>query len=248
MLKTNLISYWKMDESSGNAADSFGVNTLTNNGTLLYGAAKINNGALTVSATGMYLSIADASQTGLDVSGDFSISAWIKHTVTSREAWLSKFNTVTGGNQMAYLFNMELDGLLFQISKDGQEGSTHETRAVVQFPTNFDTTSFYHFALIYDSSDGSLAGYINGALKTTSYTYQDARAVFNSSSPFRIGAGNENGAIFNGIIDEVAMWSRQITALEVAEIYNAGAGLPFGDWDAGGGGSSNPGWSGAGMW
>ena len=45
MLTDNLISHWKLDESSGNAADSHGSNTLTNNGSTPFVAAKINNGA-----------------------------------------------------------------------------------------------------------------------------------------------------------------------------------------------------------
>ena len=44
-LTDNLVSYWKLDESSGNAADSVGSNTLTNTNTVTYSAGKINNGA-----------------------------------------------------------------------------------------------------------------------------------------------------------------------------------------------------------
>lgn len=42
-LTDNLVSYWKLDESSGNASDSVGSNTLTNNGTAGYASGKINN-------------------------------------------------------------------------------------------------------------------------------------------------------------------------------------------------------------
>ena len=45
-LTDNLVSYWKLDESSGNAADSVGSNTLTNTGTATYAAGKINNGVV----------------------------------------------------------------------------------------------------------------------------------------------------------------------------------------------------------
>lgn len=44
-LSTNLISYWKLDETSGNAVDSVGSNTLTNNNSVSFSTALINNGA-----------------------------------------------------------------------------------------------------------------------------------------------------------------------------------------------------------
>ncbi len=44
-ITNNLISYYKLDESSGNATDRFGGNTLTNTSTT-YSTGKINNGAV----------------------------------------------------------------------------------------------------------------------------------------------------------------------------------------------------------
>lgn len=44
-LVTGCINYWKLDESSGNAADSVGGNTLTNTN-VTYGTGIINNGAV----------------------------------------------------------------------------------------------------------------------------------------------------------------------------------------------------------
>ena len=44
-LTTNLISYWKLDETSGTRVDSVGNNDLTDNNTVLYGAGKQGNGA-----------------------------------------------------------------------------------------------------------------------------------------------------------------------------------------------------------
>src|SRR3990167_551156 len=43
-LDTNLVAYWKMDESSGDATDSVASHTLTNTN-VTYGTGKINNGA-----------------------------------------------------------------------------------------------------------------------------------------------------------------------------------------------------------
>ena len=76
-LTTNLVSYWKLDESSGNAADSVGSNTLTNTGTATYGTGKINNG-IVLNGSSQY-----AVNTSLSSSisnSSYSVSAWIYPT------------------------------------------------------------------------------------------------------------------------------------------------------------------------
>ena len=80
-LTTNLVSYWTLNETSGNAADSLGVNTLTNTSTVAYSSGKINNGALMVGATPSYFAITNGSQTGLGLTGgEMSVAFWIKMT------------------------------------------------------------------------------------------------------------------------------------------------------------------------
>jgi len=67
-----LVSYWKLDEQSGNAIDSVSGNTLTNN-SVTYGDGKIGNGAVLNGSSG-YLSITNSNQKGLGITGDMTIS------------------------------------------------------------------------------------------------------------------------------------------------------------------------------
>lgn len=75
--KTGLISYWKLDETSGNAVDAHGSNTLTDENTVGSAVGKVLTGRSFVAANSERLSIPSNAtlQTG-DV--DFSISLWIK--------------------------------------------------------------------------------------------------------------------------------------------------------------------------
>lgn len=75
-LLENLISYWKLDESSGDAADSIGGNTLTNTNTVTYASAKINNGAVLSDASKQTLR--KASNTIFPTGSATSVSAWVK--------------------------------------------------------------------------------------------------------------------------------------------------------------------------
>ena len=71
-LTTNIVAYWKFDESSGNAMDSTGNgNTLTNVNTVTYSAGKINNGANFVAASSQYFSATAAAPAS--GNGSFSI-------------------------------------------------------------------------------------------------------------------------------------------------------------------------------
>lgn len=69
-LSEGLVGYWKMDESSGNAADSSGNSlTLTNNGTTTYAAGKFGN-ASSYNGTTQYLNTATA------INGVKTVSFW----------------------------------------------------------------------------------------------------------------------------------------------------------------------------
>ena len=97
-LLTGLVSYWKLDESSGNAADAHASNTLTNNNTVGYSAAKINNGAdYGAGNTNKYL------RNSGDLIGNyqadiFSISLWLNittHPVSAEAQLIVSINNST---------------------------------------------------------------------------------------------------------------------------------------------------------
>lgn len=91
-LLTNLESYWKLDEASGNATDAHGTNTLTNNNSVGSGTGKLNGCRTFARASSQRLSIADNSSIGLgDV--DFTFTAWVKFdSLTGEQAWIGKWS------------------------------------------------------------------------------------------------------------------------------------------------------------
>jgi len=70
-LSNGLVGYWKLDESSGSAADASGNGlTLTNNGTTTYVGGKFGNGSEHVPASSQYLS------TATTITGAKTVSFW----------------------------------------------------------------------------------------------------------------------------------------------------------------------------
>ncbi len=77
-LTSGLVGYWKLDESSGNAADSSGNGlTLTNNATTTYVTGKFSNGSEHVPASLQYLN------TATTIAGVKTVSFWVNPDSTT---------------------------------------------------------------------------------------------------------------------------------------------------------------------
>jgi hypothetical protein len=73
--------------------------------------------------------------------------------------------------------------------------------------------------------------YIGGALQTvTVNTATSGTVTSDAANDLWIGARSNGGADreFDGLIDETAIWDRALTAGEVAQLYNGGAGIEIG--------------------
>lgn len=224
-LTDNLVSYWKMDEASGNRADSHGANTLTDNNTVLAGTGIIGNGGDFESTNSEYLSILDVTQSGLDITGDLSISFWFnaESLVDSTSyAILQKWETVR-----SFLFRIDVTAgsvrnLLVAISASGTSvGQTTGTKDL----STVNTGTLYHLVCVYTAAAGTVTVYKN-ASSLGDITSQNT-SIANSAAAFEIGGSGIGGNYFDGIIDEVGIWSRVLTSGEVTSLYNGGAGLAY---------------------
>lgn len=224
-LTTNLVAYWKLDESSGNAADSVGSNTLTNSG-VTYGTGKINNGAVYDSSTDK-LEISDASQSGLDLSGDCSFSFWWKGTPQSHgtSSFIDKVS-VTGDNRSYRLYFDNPSGSQTLEADIYQNGTGTIVDAFISSCSLSDNT-WYHLAFTWGASTKKGNWYVNGSA-LGELTGSAATSIYNGTAPFRLGQARDslnNSA--NGTLDEVGIWSRVLTSTEITELYNSGNGNQY---------------------
>ena len=240
-LTDNLVSYWKLDESSGNAADSVGSNTLTNNSSIAYGTGIINNGADIENSLGegQFFSIADGSQSGLDITGDISFSFWIKFEtlpLASLATPIAKWAS-TGDQRQYFLTIVDIGVADYRIQCDYRsDGAT--TRTVFRSDTlAWSTGVWYHIVAAADVSAQNWEIYRNDTNTNATADTTGATSIFNGTGDFALGRqGSDNTGYMDAVLDEVGIWSRELTSAEVTELYNGGAGLqyPFG----GGGGAT----------
>ena len=224
-LEQNLLSYWKLDESSGNAADSVGSKTLTNN-SVTYAAGKINNGAV---FNGTSSSLTNTSSFFTDVSG--SISLWLKTSVAGTpNQFLFSQGIATVNSRVVLSTSVVANGdLYFDSTVSGVGQLTFYTSSLSLADGNW-----HHIVMTVDSSGNKI--YKDGSQVTTGITYQVGTSAtqkwFNIFTADRLNIGNTTynnftGGYFNGSLDEIGVWSRALSAQEVAQLYNSGNGLAF---------------------
>lgn len=230
----NLVSWWTLDEfSNGSGAvtreDSHSSNDLTDNNTTPSATGIISLGADFESTNSEYLSITDAAQTGLDITGDFSISCWIKlesaYGVDTQSGIVNKGGQGGGDGNGYGLFGANLGGTSYVRFYTVNGG----TLDIHNFTQTLSTATWYNIIGRFRSSDKAFDVAVNAVDKT-----QQTGTVNpgNSSNGFAIGASNagSGGNFFDGIIDEVGIWNRRLTDAEIDELYNSGAGITYSDF------------------
>ena len=151
--------------------------------------------------------VARAYNAALGLTGrSFTLSAWIYPRTNS--GWQMIVNKPARSGHSAPYFDWSLHRetstgrIVGYLGCDGQQRTSSAST-----PLN----TWTHVAVSYDGT--SLRHYINGALdRTTALT---CAVVNTSSQPIRLGANGGNGEVMNGLIDDVRVYSRVLTAAEI---------------------------------
>lgn len=214
---TGLVSYWKLDETSGTRSDSYGSNHLTDNNTVTSGTGKSGNCAHFTAANVEHLSIADNAS--LSVGGsDFSISMWFKPTTNVNAPIVSKYPPSGAQREFTFRIITSVYNLII-----GQDSSTTDS---VNGNTGPSDGVWNHLVITWNNATTTGTIYIdddggNGKVFAITGSYDDIAAftLGGWSSP---GAGNTQ----DGDLDEVAFWKgRVITDAEVGQLYAASNGV-----------------------
>lgn len=139
-LNDNLISYWKLDETSGNAVDSVGTNTLTNTGVTFAGGL-LNNCAV------------------FDANTDVLVGS--KVTPTSISFW---YKWTTPATSVVFFANTTPDNS-FQTAAGATTWLIWDNTSNRSFATTAKTNVWTHIVLTWTGSGYSL--YENGVFKET---------------------------------------------------------------------------------
>lgn len=205
-LETSLEHYFYFDSD---ANDKVGTNDGAVSGPVLV-TGKLNDG---YDFNGGSDKISLIGVSFLDHLNPWTISCWIKP-----ESWNDTVSYIflnrSGDDAVAINFKVG-EGLGIRLYDYGT-ASNVETIGQSETPS---TGSWHHITAVHDGA-GNVDFYVNNSLKIDNITI----AMHNKDNAF-IGSNNfDDTFTFNGIIDEVAIWSRALSLSEVADLYNSGTG------------------------
>lgn len=203
---SGLHGHYKFD---GNALDSSAqANHASEVNRPSYGAGKVGQ-ALVLNGIGQR---ADASDPGLAGNGPKSMSAWFKKATTQNKGMVSFGRhydvRVPGGSlfEMASIYS----GFVGHFS-----GSGGDTIPGAPYPLD----EWQHGVITYDGT--YVRTYLQGSVVTTKEI-----PLLTAPGPLHLGSGATEGwtslANFDGMVDDIGLWDRELSATEVEMLYNGG--------------------------
>lgn len=199
-ITTNLQLYYKLDEVSGGSATDSSGNGRTGAiaGSAVFSAGRVNNG-LTCDGIDDYISVVAA---GLDITSGYTMTAWFK------------LNASCAGGCAIVWWGAEVSGQRRGMQVFGSPAKLYASTNGfnVAGVTSLTTGVWYHGAITV-TSGGAATIYVNGVQDSTgtltlnAYTYTSTEVCRNQAS----------GELMNGMVDEVKIFSRVLSAGDIAE-------------------------------
>jgi hypothetical protein len=210
-LTDNLVHYWKMDEASGNIADSVGSNTGTAT-SLLYGATygKINGGS------GFDGALSKIALTTFAFDGtNKTISLWcnIASDCVDRGTLVYSQNSATTPYWEIGVAVSSAERRIYY--------SDHVSGRITY--TTDIKSAWHHVAVT--KSGATITVYVDGVSRASGsgISGNDNAGITVS----KIGANYADGSKYKGNMDEVGVWSRALSGAEIASLYNSGSGSQY---------------------
>jgi hypothetical protein len=210
-----LVSWWPGD---GNADDIIGSNDGALQGGTTFAPGMVGQA---FSLDGVDDSIRVPNHPSLNPARALTIEAWI-HSASTEGARdiVSKWNDDTG--EWSYIFkdHNDSDKLRIELSE-----SIHNDLADLEGSTSIPLGTWVHVATTYDAGEGTVRLYFNG-IEDAFLAIGPGRFIDSSLTDLLIGAVFTGGGIFEnfaGLIDEVTIYNRALSAQEIQAIFNAGS-------------------------
>ncbi|MHC4706080.1 MAG: LamG domain-containing protein [Planctomycetota bacterium] len=216
----DLIGHWKMDETTGTTAyDS----AKGNHGPLINGPVWTSgqvNGALGFDGVDDYVDVGDMDSLDFGADDNFSISAWIK-CKKDKSTVVAKRDHDGSRWQEGYELRIHQSRLYFVI-----EDMTGAATQVFGATTVTDD-KWHHVVAVRDTVLDKVFIYVDGSRDAAPVT-DTTSAALSTDESFRIGR-TYTAQYFDGIIDDVRIYGRALSAEEIRALYRQ-AGLLVTHW------------------
>jgi hypothetical protein len=220
-LRDGLVSYWKLDLNDAGTTPDWGVgNHMSVIGNPVVEPGQVGN-AFRFDGTSTYLSnrhSPDRLTTGLPIyrAGAYTITMWVKGAAAANKYLFTEASTNSNNPLLILQSGPATNNNKFDviIRTDGNAAILNHVQS-----TNvvFDDT-WHHVAWVDDRGAAKL--YVDGNLDAANFSYAPSGVfTFNTTAiGTLIRAAVATGNIFNGLLDDVAIWERALTQTEVEEV------------------------------
>lgn len=230
-LNINVRNAWNFDNA---VTDSVGGLTATlMNGCTYTSSGKLSQ-ALTFDGVNDYATLTDNS---MNLTGDFTISFWLYHTVSGSQTIYS--NIFFQSSPSIYKG--------FSIGIDNLSATTNKLTTLIprsstdylgwQYNTSLTLNAWNHIIITRESGVDTYA-WINNVLQTVTFagpinsSNKILDPTYHTTQRLSIGAGNGSGTPAGYMkagsrLDALTIWNRQLTSTERADLYNSGTGKQY---------------------
>jgi len=224
----NCVGSWLMGAGSGDTTSTIQDQTTNNNDATVSGAKLVGYNDGTVSGSPDSIVLTEGLTSGRDSQGFYLtdttencltlndaeyVSASATIGVTHTFACWIKLATGTGGDNIRMLFDWTGNSLYYGYRNDKLYSYDYSSSAVYG-DTTLTTGQWYHIAFVRNDTSG-LTYYVNGSADGTADSVSK-----NWSGSFTIGG--RGSYLHDGKIDDVRIYSQELSASEVLNNYNVG--------------------------
>jgi hypothetical protein len=232
-LTDGILGWWTLDNASTSGTtmiDSAGLKNGTNNGFTQGYPGQVNQSVNTTPGTVNEVSIGDYPETG-----NITVLSWLNSSqwgIQTGRHWISR----DGSGRVFGTFQVSDANapMLFYILNNS---NVYQECGMKKGAGYFTNNSLNHLAVSYqgnyNSTHGNISWFVNGTLvRNCTFTPATGSLKITTSDALQIGNRESSSDSWNGVIDEVGVYSRALSSDELLAIYNnntAGRSYPFGN-------------------
>ena len=216
-VSAGLVAHWAFDEGSGTTATDSSGNG--HDGTLLgdptWVAGMIGSGALSFDGSDGLVDV--GHDESLSITDELTITVWVKVSDLSTFYFLvCKQPSGTAGDNYPgnYEFRIQSNTGILEFGHQEAEG---EQYTFYTSETPITAEQWYHVAV--SITKGELVEFYIDGISAGSFEQLTNFGVLNDE-PVRIGGRKDGYSFFNGILDDVRLYDRALSAVQIQKLYN----------------------------
>lgn len=220
----NLVAFYSLEDNAANSTiddahnvgpyDGVVVNDQNNFSSEQSVAAKVSLG-FELDGTNDYGTV-----TGAGITTLITLQAWVQPDVNNVEQTLVYVGdgTISGGGADHHRLGIDSNGKAFIETQRGSTGA----RATGSTTLLTDGTWYHLIGVCRATNDREI--YVNNSSDGTN---AGSEVLVGTATVWSIGAWSDGTAPYDGIIDEVGVWSVGKSTADISSLYNSGSGLAY---------------------